>query len=61
MTSATVDIPAHPSDRRMDRLIGVLEPLSRVTQPKLYGLDNLPGAPCSSATTRSSGFSTSRS
>jgi 1-acyl-sn-glycerol-3-phosphate acyltransferase len=37
-----VEIPDLPSEQNIDRLVGVLEPLARVTQPKLYGLENLP-------------------
>jgi 1-acyl-sn-glycerol-3-phosphate acyltransferase len=36
------EIPEAPSDAAMDRLTFLLQPLSRIARPKLYGLDNLP-------------------
>ena len=36
------DIPAQPAESSIDRLVSLLEPFSRVIQPKLYGLDHLP-------------------
>jgi 1-acyl-sn-glycerol-3-phosphate acyltransferase len=35
-------IPELPSEAHIDRLVSLLEPLSRVTQPKLYGAEHLP-------------------
>ena len=35
-------MPDLPPEARLDRLVSLLEPFSRVTQPKLYGLDRLP-------------------
>ena len=39
MTEPSPDIPALPAESSIDRLVSLLEPFSRVTQPKLYGLD----------------------
>lgn len=36
------EIPDLPPEARLDRLVSLLEPFSRVTQPKLYGVDRLP-------------------
>ena len=42
-TNATAaEIPDQPSEPRIDRLVSLLEPLSRVTHPKLYGVEHLP-------------------
>jgi 1-acyl-sn-glycerol-3-phosphate acyltransferase len=37
-----VDIAESPSGSTIDRLVGLLEPFSRVLQPKLYGVEHLP-------------------
>ncbi|MGP0053675.1 MAG: lysophospholipid acyltransferase family protein [Solirubrobacteraceae bacterium] len=37
-----VEIPALPSEGSIDRLSSLLEPLLRIAQPKIHGLDNLP-------------------
>ena len=37
-----VEIPGLPAERWIDRLVALLEPFSRVTQPKLYGVEHLP-------------------
>lgn len=43
MTSAhPVRIPSPPQEAQIDRLVGVLEPLTRVTRPKVYGLERIP-------------------
>ena len=42
MTEPPRDIPAPPTESSLDRLVSLLEPLSRVIQPKLYGVDHLP-------------------
>jgi 1-acyl-sn-glycerol-3-phosphate acyltransferase len=42
MSDHPIEIPELPSPRSIDRLVSLLEPLSRVTQPKLYGLEHLP-------------------
>jgi hypothetical protein len=39
MNSLPTQIPDLPNEARLDRLVSLLEPFSRVTQPKLYGLD----------------------
>ena len=38
-------LPPRPSVAQMDRLVGVLAPLTRVTRPYVEGLDRLPGRP----------------
>jgi 1-acyl-sn-glycerol-3-phosphate acyltransferase len=38
----TEAIPDLPSEREIDRLVALLEPVSRVIQPKLYGVEHLP-------------------
>jgi 1-acyl-sn-glycerol-3-phosphate acyltransferase len=40
--ASTVEIPELPSESAIDRLAGLLEPLSRITQPRLYGVEHLP-------------------
>jgi 1-acyl-sn-glycerol-3-phosphate acyltransferase len=35
-------IPDLPAERNIDRLVALLEPLTRVVQPKLYGIEHLP-------------------
>ena len=42
MSDHPVEIPDLPSEQNIDRLVGVLEPLTRVTQPKIHGIENLP-------------------
>ena len=42
MTEPPPDIPALPAESSLDRLVSLLEPFSRVIQPKLYGVDHLP-------------------
>jgi hypothetical protein len=42
MTEHEPEIPKPPSEQSIDRLVSVLEPLSRIVQPKLYGVENLP-------------------
>jgi 1-acyl-sn-glycerol-3-phosphate acyltransferase len=42
MTEYPVEIPELPSDREIDRLVSLLAPWLRVSQPKLYRVENLP-------------------
>jgi 1-acyl-sn-glycerol-3-phosphate acyltransferase len=35
-------VPAPPSRQQLDRLVGALEPLARVAQPKVYGSEHVP-------------------
>ena len=42
MTEPSPHIPALPAESSIDRLVSLLEPFSRVIQPKLYGVDHLP-------------------
>jgi 1-acyl-sn-glycerol-3-phosphate acyltransferase len=42
MADNPVEIPEPPSEQAFDRLISLLEPYRRVTQPKFYGIANLP-------------------
>ncbi len=42
MTEDHVEIPDLPSDRQIDRLVSLLEPLRRLTQPRVYGIDRVP-------------------
>jgi 1-acyl-sn-glycerol-3-phosphate acyltransferase len=42
MTEPDLAIPDLPSEHSIDRLVSALEPLSRIVQPKLYGVENLP-------------------
>jgi 1-acyl-sn-glycerol-3-phosphate acyltransferase len=37
-----VEIPELPSERSIEQLVSLLEPLSRIIQPKLYGVENMP-------------------
>jgi 1-acyl-sn-glycerol-3-phosphate acyltransferase len=37
-----IDIPPLPPDEEIDRLVGLLRPLTRITQPKVYGIENVP-------------------
>ena len=43
MTDPRLEIPELPSERTIDRLASLVGPLSRVTQPTLYGVDRLTG------------------
>jgi 1-acyl-sn-glycerol-3-phosphate acyltransferase len=36
------EIPELPSEQMIDRLVSLLEPYRRITQPKFYGIGNLP-------------------
>jgi 1-acyl-sn-glycerol-3-phosphate acyltransferase len=42
LTEHPVQIPDLPSEQGIDRLVAMLEPVARVTQPKLYGIDRIP-------------------
>ena len=42
MTDSHAQIPELPSEQAIDRLVSLLEPYRRITQPKFYGIDNLP-------------------
>lgn len=42
MTYYPVHIPDLPSGEQIDRLVAVTEPLARITQPKVYGIDHIP-------------------
>jgi 1-acyl-sn-glycerol-3-phosphate acyltransferase len=42
MTDSANAIPALPSEREIDRLVALLEPITRVVQPKVYGVEHLP-------------------
>ena len=42
MADNPVEIPELPSGRAIDRLVSLLEPYRRITQPKFYGIGNLP-------------------
>ena len=42
MTDPPAEIPELPADRWIDRLVSLLEPLNRVTRPRLYGVEHLP-------------------
>jgi hypothetical protein len=42
MREFPVEIPDLPSEHSIDRLVSALEPLSRITRPKCYGMENLP-------------------
>jgi 1-acyl-sn-glycerol-3-phosphate acyltransferase len=37
-----VEIPALPAERTLDRMVSLLAPLERISQPKIEGLENLP-------------------
>ena len=41
MTEYPVEIPEFPAEEQIDRLVTLLEPLRRVTRPKVYGIENL--------------------
>ena len=38
----TAHVPPPPSERQMDRLVAVVAPLARVTQPRMWGLERIP-------------------
>jgi 1-acyl-sn-glycerol-3-phosphate acyltransferase len=42
MTEDPADIPDLPSGPTMDRMVSLLEPYRQITQPKFYGIANLP-------------------
>lgn len=37
-----IDVPPRPADEEIDRLAALLKPLALVTQPKVYGIENVP-------------------
>jgi 1-acyl-sn-glycerol-3-phosphate acyltransferase len=43
MTDNRAEIPELPSKEAIDRLVSLLEPYQRITQPKFYGIENIPG------------------
>ncbi len=43
MTDYPVEIPELPSEQAINRLVSQLEPYRRITQPKFYGIENIPG------------------
>ncbi len=43
MTDNRAEIPELPSKEAIDRLVSLLEPYRRITQPKFYGIGNIPG------------------
>jgi 1-acyl-sn-glycerol-3-phosphate acyltransferase len=42
MTDYPVEIPEPPSEETIDRLISLLEPFRPITDPKFYGIENIP-------------------
>jgi 1-acyl-sn-glycerol-3-phosphate acyltransferase len=42
MTDNPAEIPELPSEQAIDRLVSLLEPYRRITQPKFYGIGNIP-------------------
>jgi 1-acyl-sn-glycerol-3-phosphate acyltransferase len=42
MTEHPVHIPALPGEEQIDRLVALLEPLARIIQPKVYGIEHIP-------------------
>ena len=42
MADKPAEIPELPSEQAIDRLVSVLEPYRRITQPKFYGIGTLP-------------------
>jgi 1-acyl-sn-glycerol-3-phosphate acyltransferase len=42
MEDREIDIPRMLAEREIDILVPLLEPLERVTRPKLYGVENIP-------------------
>jgi hypothetical protein len=43
MADSLVEIPQLTSERAIEHLVSLLEPLSRIIQPKPYGVEHLPG------------------
>jgi len=43
MSDYPINIPDLPSEQQIDRLVGLTEPLARITQPKVYGIEHIPG------------------
>ena len=44
MTTPATPLPPAPTDAQMDRVASVLAPLERITEPKVYGVERVPGA-----------------
>ena len=42
MNDYPVEIPGLPSEQAINRLVSQLEPYRRITQPKFYGIENIP-------------------
>jgi 1-acyl-sn-glycerol-3-phosphate acyltransferase len=42
MTDNPAEIPDLPSEQAIDRLVSLLEPYRRITQPRFYGIGNIP-------------------
>jgi 1-acyl-sn-glycerol-3-phosphate acyltransferase len=42
MSDDSAELPELPSGQTIDRLVSLLEPYRRITQPKFYGIENLP-------------------
>ncbi len=42
MTEYPVHIPDLPSEQAIDRLVAILAPLARITQPRVYGIERIP-------------------
>ena len=42
MADNPAEIPELPSEQAIDRLVSLLEPYRRITQPKFYGIGNIP-------------------
>jgi 1-acyl-sn-glycerol-3-phosphate acyltransferase len=40
--AASAGVPSAPSERQMDRLVSVVAPLARVTQPRVWGVERIP-------------------
>jgi len=40
--ATTASVPPAPTERQMDRLVSVVAPLARVTQPRVWGIDRIP-------------------
>ena len=40
--AASAGFPSAPSERQMDRLVSVVAPLARVTQPRVWGVERIP-------------------
>jgi 1-acyl-sn-glycerol-3-phosphate acyltransferase len=43
MAEDPAEIPELPSEQMIDRLVSLLEPYRRITQPTFHGIENLPG------------------